>query len=470
MKSYAIVGMGGRAMMYTSALVERAGHNVILHAICDRNEGRLSLAAKELSAPFPHLACYGASDFDKMLINHKPDYLIVCTVDANHDDYICRALKAGVDVITEKPMTTDEYKCQKIIDTVKETGKNVRVMFNYRYSPPRSQIKEILMSGLIGRVLSVNFQWVLDTNHGADYFRRWHRNKANSGGLLVHKACHHFDILNWWLGSVPETVYAEGRRVFYNSSQASRYGLDGHGERCLNCSVSDRCNYYLDMNSEELIKELYLDNEKYDDYHRDACIFSEDIDIEDSVDLIAKYKNGPTLSYSLTAFSPWEGYRVIFNGTKGRLEHNCQESSYISGDGSIQGASKPDGTDITVYPHFKSRYQIDVNQGIGSHGGGDILMLSDLFDDPVSDPLQRSADYTQGAYSVLMGIAANKSIVSQKKVRIADLVTDLAEPNYPANRNNDEEIRYVANTKCISSDGKEISANIPSKQAVLLDE
>ena len=63
-----------------------------------------------------------------------------------------------------------------------------------RTSPPRTQVKDILMSGVIGDVLSVDFHWMLNTHHGADYFRRWHRNKKNSGGLMVHKASHHFDV------------------------------------------------------------------------------------------------------------------------------------------------------------------------------------------------------------------------------------------------------------------------------------
>jgi predicted dehydrogenase len=66
----------------------------------------------------------------------------------------------------------------------------------------------------------VHFEWVLDTVHGADYFRRWHREKANSGGLLVHKASHHFDLVNWWIGDVPATVYARGALRFYDDDAA----------------------------------------------------------------------------------------------------------------------------------------------------------------------------------------------------------------------------------------------------------
>ena len=56
----------------------------------------------------------------------------------------------------------------------------------------------------------MHFEWALDTVHGADYFRRWHRDKKNSGGLLVHKSSHHFDLVNWWIGDVPARVYARG--------------------------------------------------------------------------------------------------------------------------------------------------------------------------------------------------------------------------------------------------------------------
>ena len=90
-------------------------------------------------------------------------------------------------------------------------ARTLRVTFNYRYAPLATKVRELIMQGVVGRPLHVNFQWVLDTYHGADYFRRWHREKDKSGGLLVHKATHHFDIINWWIQSVPADVYRHGR-------------------------------------------------------------------------------------------------------------------------------------------------------------------------------------------------------------------------------------------------------------------
>ncbi len=445
MKSYVLVGLGSRSKMFTNLFCSgQFEDSAKLLAICDINPGRIKLKADALSKVYPELACYEAKDFDRMIKEQNPDCVIVCTTDRTHDKYICRAMESGRDVITEKPMTIDENRCQKIINTAKKTGRNVRVTFNYRYSPPRSQVKELLMSGEIGKILSVEFKWMLDTNHGADYFRRWHRNKINSGGLMVHKATHHFDLVNWWLSTVPETVFAKGDRFFYNEKQAERFGLSGHSDRCLDCPVKDKCNFYLDMSNFEIMRGLYLDNEKYDGYFRDCCVFGDDIDIEDFMSVVVGYKSGAILNYSLVAFSPWEGYRVVFNGTKGRLEHLCQESSYINGDGTVQGALKPEGTLIKIYPHFKTPYSVQVKRGEGSHGGGDIVMLNDIFGVPDSDPLMRSADYIQGAYSILTGISANKSIQTGQQINVSELVSGLRDPIFPPMPGENEQIPYVS--------------------------
>jgi predicted dehydrogenase len=469
MKTYCIVGVGSRSAMYKEAIATIFKNSAKLIAICDKNQGRLKISADELRPVSPDLKCYPHTEFEKMLANHKPDTVIVCSIDSTHQDYICRSLYAGCDVITEKPMTMDDKSCQNIVDAVKKTGKKVRVTFNYRYAPPRSQVKELLNSGIIGKILSVEFQYLLDTNHGADYFRRWHRNKANSGGLLVHKATHHFDLMNWWIGSIPADVVAMGNRVFYNEGQAKRYGLDGHSDRCLTCKCTKSCNYFLDIKAYPSMKELYFDNENYDGYCRDLCVFSEKIDIEDSMNLVVRYDSGAFMSYSLNAFSPWEGYRISINGTKGRLEHFCQESSYINGDGTVQGALKPEGTSIKIYPHFKTPYSVQVRTGAGGHGGGDNEMLKDIFGEVKPDPLSRAADYVQGAYSILIGIAANKSINSNQIIKITDLVQGLPKSVFAPMPGENEFISYVPDGRVMTGEQQVFIANIPPKLNIISD-
>ena len=368
----------------------------------------------------------------RMIDECKPDCVVVTTPDSFHDLYICRAMELGCDVITEKPMTIDAERCQRILGTQKQTGRKCKVTFNYRYSPPRTQVKDLLMSGVIGDVLSVDFHWLLDTRHGADYYRRWHRNKANSGGLMVHKATHHFDLVNWWLSTIPTSVFASGQRSFYTPQTADRYGLTRRGERCYGCPESQRCPFFLDISVGGL-RAMYLDPEQYDGYYRDRCVFSPRIDIEDNMNVIVNYASGAKLSYSLNSFRPWEGYLVSLNGTRGRLEHKCQETVYVSGDGTVPGALKPDGTTINVYPHFKPAYAVEIWEAFGGHGGGDSLMLEDIFDpSPEPDKYMRAADQRSGAYSILTGAAANLSMATGKRVRIDDLVKNIGQPDYPA--------------------------------------
>ncbi len=431
-RRYAIVGLGSRRELYQDG-IEKVHHRwSALVAVCDSNPGRIELARRRSTqngAPVP--LGYLAADFARMLRECRPEVVIVTTSDASHHGYLVQAMEAGCDVITEKPMTTGAAPCRQILDTCRRTGRRCRVAFNYRYSPPRSQVKDLLMSGEIGDVLSVDFHWLLNTHHGADYFRRWHSHKRNSGGLLVHKSTHHFDLVNWWLGAVPVSVAATGKREFYTPAMARRMGLSGPHERCLTCPEKNRCGFHLDLAASPDLKSLYLDHEAHDGYWRDRCVFRADIDIEDTLNALVTYNTGATLSYSLNAFNAWEGYTVAFNGTKGRIEHSVVESNYVNGREAVQGGVAPGGVKIRVVPLRSAGFDVEPWSAEGDHGGGDRLMLEDIFlPEPAPDKYLRAADERAGACSVLVGIAANRSLESGARVQVADLVGDLPVPAY----------------------------------------
>ncbi len=420
--------------MYRDAITGKFAHTSEIVGLCDLNPGRLELAGAELAQKGADAPGYLPADFDRMVEETRPDGIIVTVKDSHHDHYIRRAMELGCDVITEKPMTTDADRCRKILETKKKTGQKITVTFNYRYSPPRTQIKELLMSGIIGEVLSIDFHWVLDTRHGADYYRRWHRNKENSGGLLVHKATHHFDLVNWWLSSVPRRVFASGHRRFYTPHVADNvYGLEDRSDRCHTCPEASRCPFQLDLAGNDRLRELYLECEHHDGYYRDRCVFSETIDIEDSMNVAVDYESGVKMSYSLNSFSPWEGYICSFNGSRGRLEHKCQETAYINADGSVPGALEKEGTWIHIYPHWKPAYEVDVWTGEGGHGGADPVMLDYIFDPGAQpdDKYMRAADERAGAFSILTGVAGNISIETGRPVAIQNLAGTIGMPDYP---------------------------------------
>ena len=431
-KRYAIVGTGSRHAMYRNAILERFDNRASLVALLDTNPGRLELARAHIAAAGREVDTFVVDDadggpaFDRMIRASAPDTVIVTSMDRTHDEYICRALRAGCDVVTEKPLTTDAEKLQRILDARAETGRDIAVTFNLRFSPVRAQLKSLLMEGVIGEVTAVDFQWLLDTRHGADYFRRWHREKRNAGGLLVHKATHHFDLVNWWLADVPAEVSAVGERRFYRPTEADALGLQP-AERCSDCASTGQCPFYLDLDRHPAMQALYRRQEHHDGYFRDRCVFAESIDIEDTMHVRVRYARGARLNYSLIAYAPWEGYRIAFTGTRGRIEHDVRESSYVSGDGTVQGDSV--GASLKLYPHFEAQRPIERVVGHGHHGGGDALLLEGVFASPTTiDPLHRAADFRSGAWSILVGIAANRSIASGELVRAADLVHGLTIP------------------------------------------
>ncbi len=431
-RRYAVVGVGARHGLYQDAIETTHAATAELVALCDTNAGRMELAQRRsqrnAAAPVPG---YAAADFGRMIAERQPDTVIVTTPDATHHDYVIRAMEAGCDVITEKPMTTDADKCRRILEARQRTGRQCRVTFNYRYSPARSQVKDLLMAGTIGDVMSVDFHWLLNTHHGADYFRRWHSRKENSGGLFVHKATHHFDLVNWWLAAMPVSVQASGKREFYTPATARRMGLSGPHDRCGTCPEAQKCGFRLDLAGDAYLCGLYLDQENHDGYQRDRCVFRPEIDIEDTLNALVAYDTGATLSYSLNTFNAWEGYTVAFNGTQGRIEHTLVETVYANGVETAAGVGAQPRVTTRVVPLRGAGYEVEPWTASGGHGGGDRLMLEDVFSPaPAPDKWRRAADERAGACSILVGIAANRSLETGARVNVADLIGPLPVPDY----------------------------------------
>ncbi len=405
-KKVALVGTGIRGIsMWGKSVVEDYSDQVEFVGLCDINPGRLALAKEYMGVDCPTF-----TDFDKMMNETKPEMVIVTTVDSTHHEFIIKAMEMGANVVTEKPMTTDEQKCQAILDAEKKTGKITTVTFNYRYSPHRQKIYEILRSGDIGDVISCDFHWYLDIYHGAAYFRRWHGLRDKSGTLLVHKSTHHFDLLNWWLESEPKEVFAFGELEHYGKNNEFRHS------HCRPCPHKDQCQFYWDITKDERLMKLYVENEKHDGYLRDGCVWREEIDIYDKMNVSIQYANDVTVSYSLTTYSPYEGYRIAFNGTKGRVEAWIQERQPWEGQ---------DYDEIRVTKNFGQTELIQIPHAGGGHGGGDTRLKDKIFLNPdMEDPFRQSAGTRDGAMSILVGIAARNSIEMGKSVNIGDL-TDL---------------------------------------------
>jgi len=279
----------------------------------------------------------------------------------------------------------------------------------------------------------VNLEYLLDTNHGADYFRRWHARADQSGTLLVHKSTHHFDLVNWWLDAIPHQVFAYGDLVFYGKKNAIARG-DGAltaYPRYTGAPAAVNDPFRLDLDVSEPFRKLYLAGEADSGYVRDRNVFRDDITIEDQMSLNVRYRTGQLLTYSLVCYSPREGMRVCFNGDRGRLEYHEFIGTHMNRGVSSKDfkldekpGAEAEGEWIRVFPHFQNSYLVPVPAQSGAHGGADEILCRSFYSPGAksADEWGRFAGHEQGAASILVGIAGVESMKRNLPINIADLV------------------------------------------------
>ena len=387
----ALVGTGSRgSTMWGRNLLEDCGDLVEIVGLCDINSKRAAASQKFIGIDAPLFV-----DFDQMLNTTKPDRVVVGTVDATHFRYIIRTMELGYAVITEKPLGTDEEQCQSILDAEKRLGNKVTVAFNARHFNGAMKIKQLAMDKTLGDVISVHYHKYVGTDHGASYFRRWHRMREYSGSLLLSEACHHFDQVNWWMDSVPMEVQAHGALRVYGKNNSFR------STHCRVCPYKERCQFYWDITQSAFDMKLYAECESEDGYLRDGCVWREDTNIYDTMSVTVRYENKASLTYTMDAFLPFEGEEIMLNGTKGRIDWN----SYAG------GGYRNDEMRLTR-AFGKSELIVDApNPREGGHSGADPSLHDMLFRHPnVPDPLGLRASTRAGVHASLIGIGAYRSI------------------------------------------------------------
>ena len=403
---FVMVGTGIRGLhAWGINLVEPYKEFVELVGLCDINIKRAKVVRTMIET---NAAVYHSSKFDQMIEEQKPDLVIVTTTDNFHVDYIVRSMELGCNVISEKPLATDEKQCQQILNAEKKYDKKVFVGFNVRYLNESIEMKRILDSGVIGDIVSIEYQEYLDTSHGASYFRRWHGKIKNSGSLFVHKSSHHFDLINWLLDADPVEVRAMGKVAFYGANNKFR------GKNCRSCDHTKECEFYWDVTKNERFQKLYVDCESEDNYFRDGCVWDTNIDSPDTGSVMVEYNNGTQLNYSLNAYLPYEGQRISFSGKKGRLDVRLFYR---------QPWLDEDKTEFRLTTDQKTSKTWDIYPDKGMHGGADTRIKNNFFKPNQDDSSGQRAGSRAGVLSSLIGIAAIKSIQSGESIKIKDLIS-----------------------------------------------
>lgn len=227
--------------------------------------------------------------------------------------------------------------------------------------------------------------------------------------------------MNFWLASQPDTVFAMGDLRFYGKENAEKRGITEFYQRAYGSKAAENDPFALHLDRNEHLKSMYLDAEHEDGYQRDQSVFGDNISIEDTMNVMVKYKNKTVMNYSLNAYMPWEGFIIVFNGTQGRMEVRITEQSYVNSGGKKENEGALEGVNIMIYPHFKEPYRVEFESSAGGHGGGDPVLLRDIFDKKQEDRFNRAASHKDGAMSIMTGIAANRSIKTGQPVKVDDI-------------------------------------------------
>ncbi|MFA6294177.1 MAG: Gfo/Idh/MocA family oxidoreductase [Victivallales bacterium] len=397
-----------------------------LVAVLDIDERRVRAFYEKAGVQIPF---YPPDGFGRMIAEMKPDVILVVSQDYSHCEYIVKGLRSGCDVIVEKPMVISGEQVRAVQEAERESGKRVRVAFNYRYAPIHRKLKRMIMEGKLGRITNVEFVYNLDTFHGASYFYRWNRERARSGGLSIHKCTHHFDLINWFLGDFPTEVFAYGALNYYGPNGAHR-PHDAKGNPLQPVEEREKCPYFKKHYEGKCSPEDAAPAPGWDTFNlpydvqyppdQKRYIYDSAIDIEDTYSALVRFKSGASMSYSCNFSTPWEGYVLGINGTEGRIEINHHSNPDPTGN----TAPLEEKSVIVFYPLLGGKQIIDIPPVLGGHGGADFTIQNDLFGKPSQESLELNlvAGSAEGAASVAVGEAVWRSIKEKRPVTIAELI------------------------------------------------
>ncbi|MGB9678137.1 MAG: Gfo/Idh/MocA family protein [Candidatus Ratteibacteria bacterium] len=385
-----IVGTGDRGTSFVKAIEKIPEMKVV--AIVDTNPIRMEAVIKYHNYP----PCEKFTSIDELLDKKNVDIIFITTPDWTHSELIIKCLKKGYHVFCDKPLAINQEQILEILKVSKESEKMKFMGFNMRYKKLFKEMKEIVKSGEIGKLL---VGWSISSYDGNGYFRRWHKFREKSGGLIVHKGCHTIDILNWIADSYPVEVYAKGG--------LSVFGGDKNWEGCHKCGETDRCPYArrLSEKDEKLLEDIYIKAAVVDGYTRNYCVFGP-TNVYDHYLVEIAYANGIKASF-VEIFFGTGPFFMGFVGDKGEI----LTDSFIKDSIILRKKFGEEREKI---------YKVETETK-NFHGGADIQMLKDIIES-IKTGKQILPGFVEGARAAIIGVAAMLSIDTGKPVKIKDLI------------------------------------------------
>lgn len=411
--SVSIIGLGGRGGDTYGNLVNKDKDHFVINSLCDVKQSKLDRFGREFGVEENNLF----DNEDDFFAKRRSDILIIATQDHDHVRHMMKAMPLGYDILLEKPITDKKSECNKLLRMQKKYGNKVLVCHVLRYAPAFVKAKEMLDSGIIGKLILINaLERVTYWHQAHSYVRGNWRRREDCTPMIMAKCCHDLDLLQYYAGSECESVSSYGDLTYFKKENAP----DGCADRCVDCKYQDTCPYsakdnYVkrfefsgspaDMWPYNIIADAPLTKEKLMKAITDGpygkCVFKCDNDVVDNQIVNMQFTNGVRATLTMTAFTKDMGRRMVFFGTKGQLILDEVEDTIVY---------KP-------FDYTKENTVIDLSKvtdnGYG-HGGGDYQLVKDLYDIVLGNK-EQTTSLAHSVESHLMGICAEKSRLHKGK-------------------------------------------------------
>ena len=412
---FILIGAGSRGMTY-SQCARNLG--IEIAAVAELRPDRLKYAGDILQVPQEMLF---ADASDLLSLGKIADAAIIATMDRDHYGHVMQALECGYDILLEKPISPDPKECLAIEEKAIALGRKVVVCHVLRYAPFFVELKNILNSGELGRIVAIKHSENIGNFHMAHSFVRgnW-RNDTTASPIILQKSCHDLDILLWLTGAHCQKVAAFGGLHYFRPENAP----DGSADRCLNCQLAGTCRYDAWTAYQPMLGQWPADVvclEQTEDALRDAlrtgpygrCVFKCDNNVCDHMSILMEFNAGITATFSLTAQTS-DIHRNI---------HIMCENGEIEAD-DLAGT-------ITV-TKFRSnqaeaaqKHTIITGSRLSGHGGGDDAIIQD-FISILNDPDSESrSSITRSVESHIVATAIEKARLTGQVVNMRQYRTSI---------------------------------------------
>ena len=402
-----IIGLGGRGGEAYGRYIDKLKDKFKITHVCDINNVRLTKYGDLFDIPTENRY----ADEDAFFKNKWSDVLFITTQDRMHVRMAKKALLLGYDIVLEKPVSDDPQELKELAELAHQTGRMVMVCHVLRYTVAMRKLKEVLNSGAIGKLVSIDqTENVVFWHEAHSYVRGNWRNRALSTPMIMAKCCHDLDLLQDFIGSQCRSVASMGSLAYFKAENKPQ----GAADRCTQCKYVDTCTYsakkvYVDMWKTcgqpenifpfNLVTDAYPTTEEalyqaIEESPYGRCVFACDNDVVDNQTVIMQFENGVTATLKMEAFVKDGGRDIRFFGTEGELVLSEGEGTII----------------LKKYFGENTVWKLtDLTDDLEGHGGGDHRMIDRLYEIMTSNETAFDTSIDKSIESHYMAIAAEES-------------------------------------------------------------